>query len=63
MRLYHGSKLGLKGAIKPESRAACDFGSGFYMGTESTQPHEHRRDGLSFMEIIERDTGEKWYDA
>ncbi len=38
MRLYHGSKLGLKGAIKPESRAACDFGSGFYMGTESTQP-------------------------
>ena len=24
---------------------------------------EHRRDGLSFMEIIERDTGEKWYDA
>ena len=38
MRLYHGSKLGLKGAIKPESRTACDFGSGFYMGTESTQP-------------------------
>ena len=38
MRLYHGSKSGLKGAIKPESRAACDFGSGFYMGTEPVQP-------------------------
>ena len=24
---------------------------------------EHRRDGLSFMEIIERETGIGWYDA
>ena len=38
MRLYHGSKSGLTGAIAPVSRNACDFGSGFYMGTERTQP-------------------------
>ena len=31
--LFHGSKSGIKGKIAPISRAACDFGAGFYMGT------------------------------
>ena len=35
--LYHGSKSGIKGAIEPKSRARCDFGKGFYMGTEPGQ--------------------------
>ena len=38
MRLYHGSKSGLTGTIAPVSRDVCDFGRGFYMGTEKTQP-------------------------
>ena len=36
--LYHGSKSGLTGDIKPISRDLCDFGKGFYMGTERLQP-------------------------
>lgn len=36
--LYHGSKSGIKGAIAPISRDRCDFGRGFYMGTEPYQP-------------------------
>ena len=36
--LYHGSKSGIKGAIAPISREYCDFGRGFYMGTEPNQP-------------------------
>jgi hypothetical protein len=36
--LYHGSKSGLVGDIQPKSRVQCDFGSGFYMGTERLQP-------------------------
>lgn len=36
--LYHGSKSGIRGAISPISRARCDFGKGFYMGTDRTQP-------------------------
>jgi len=36
--LYHGSKSGIKGTIAPISREHCDFGKGFYMGTERTQP-------------------------
>ena len=39
MRLYHGSKSGIVGAIAPISRDVCDFGKGFYMGTERTQPY------------------------
>ena len=35
--LYHGSKSGIAGEIKPISRALCDFGRGFYMGTEQMQ--------------------------
>ena len=36
--LYHGSKSGIKGDIAPISREMCDFGKGFYMGTEPSQP-------------------------
>ncbi|MCL2165045.1 MAG: DUF3990 domain-containing protein [Oscillospiraceae bacterium] len=36
--LYHGSKSGITGDIKPISREQCDFGKGFYMGTEKMQP-------------------------
>ncbi len=35
--LYHGSKSGIRGAIAPISRERCDFGKGFYMGTDQTQ--------------------------
>ena len=35
--LYHGSRGGLQGAIKPISRERCDFGQGFYMGTNPEQ--------------------------
>lgn len=35
--LYHGSREGISGNIRPESRPNCDFGSGFYMGTN---PHQ-----------------------
>lgn len=36
--LYHGSKSGLNGAIAPISREHCDFGKGFYLGTDPLQP-------------------------
>lgn len=36
--LYHGSKNGINGDIAPISRGDCDFGTGFYMGTEVLQP-------------------------
>ena len=36
--LYHGSKSGIVGNIAPKSREMCDFGKGFYMGTEPGQP-------------------------
>lgn len=35
--LYHGSKSGIEGKITPTSRAKCDFGKGFYMGTVPEQ--------------------------
>lgn len=35
--LYHGSKSGIQGAIEPKSRSKCDFGKGFYMGTDPSQ--------------------------
>ena len=35
--LYHGSKSGIDGRIEPKSRKQCDFGKGFYMGTELSQ--------------------------
>ncbi len=36
--LYHGSKKGITGEIAPISRKDCDFGCGFYMGTDALQP-------------------------
>ncbi|MBR2293259.1 MAG: DUF3990 domain-containing protein [Clostridia bacterium] len=36
--LYHGSKQGLVGDIQPKSRKDCDFGCGFYTGTDTIQP-------------------------
>lgn len=36
--LYHGSKAGIDGNIAPISRVKCDFGKGFYMGTDPMQP-------------------------
>ena len=36
--LFHGSKSGIVGDIEPKSRETCDFGKGFYMGTEPEQP-------------------------
>lgn len=36
--LYHGSKAGIRRTIAPISRDRCDFGKGFYMGTDRTQP-------------------------
>lgn len=36
--LFHGSKSGIEGNIAPKSRKQCDFGQGFYMGTEPVQP-------------------------
>ncbi len=36
--LYHGSKKGIVGDISPISRGECDFGTGFYMGTNTLQP-------------------------
>ena len=38
VRAYHGSRGGLQGAIRPVSDSSSDFGSGFYMGDEITQP-------------------------
>ena len=35
--LYHGSKSGIEGDIAPISRLQCDFGRGFYMGTDPGQ--------------------------
>lgn len=36
--LYHGSKKGIVGNIRPISSSYCDFGKGFYMGTNPAQP-------------------------
>ncbi len=38
LKLYHGSKGRIKGNIKAISRKTCDFGKGFYMGTDIRQP-------------------------
>lgn len=35
--LYHGSRGGIEGNIKPESREKCDFGKGFYLGENPMQ--------------------------
>lgn len=36
--LYHASRFGITGEIQPISRERCDFGRGFYMGTDPIQP-------------------------
>lgn len=36
--VYHGSKKGIEGDIAPISRNHCDFGKGFYLGTDPSQP-------------------------
>lgn len=36
--VYHGSKKGISGDIAPTSRESCDFGKGFYLGTDPAQP-------------------------
>lgn len=36
--VYHGSKKGIVGDIAPKSREFCDFGKGFYLGTDASQP-------------------------
>lgn len=38
LTFYHGSRTGIEGTIRPISRASCDFGQGFYMGTDPVQP-------------------------
>lgn len=35
--LYHGSRGGIEGNIKLESREKCDFGKGFYLGENPMQ--------------------------
>jgi len=47
-RLYHGSKAGIAGMIRPDSRTTCDFGRAFYMGECEQQP------GVYFDELCER---------
>ena len=37
MILYHGSRGGIEGDIRPSSRLRCDFGRGFYMGENPMQ--------------------------
>ena len=48
LTVYHGSKNGLVGPIRMVSgrnRRTCDFGQGFYMGDEPTQPRKLVCDG------------------
>ena len=35
---FHGSKAGIENEIRPISRSLCDFGKGFYLGSEVMQP-------------------------
>ena len=35
---FHGSKSGISGPINPISRSQCDFGKGFYLGSDIIQP-------------------------
>lgn len=43
--LYHGSKNGIDGKIRPASRLNCDFGKAFYMGVNEEQPKQLVCDG------------------
>ena len=35
--LFHGSRGGIDGKIRPISRVRCNFGQGFYLGTDAQQ--------------------------
>ena len=37
IEIYHGSRKGIMGDIKPESRVGTDFGNGFYTGDKQNQ--------------------------
>ena len=50
--LYHASRTGIVGPIAPKSRSRCDFGKGFYMGTQPSQP-------LTLIFDSDKDTTEK----
>ena len=69
--LYHGSKSGIQGNIAPISRGRCDFGRGFYMGTDRTQPltlicnYENSKlytlkANLSGLKILDIEVGLDW---
>lgn len=69
--LYHGSKSGIVGDIAPSSREHCDFGKGFYMGTEKAQPLTlicnypdaklyTVKVGLSGLKILDIEVGIDW---
>ena len=68
---YHGSKKGITGDIAPISREECDFGHGFYTGTDTLQPltlvcAEDKPKfytvdfDLSNLKILEVDIGMDW---
>lgn len=38
LRLYHGSKAGIEDPIRPIGSSVNDFGRGFYLGDEPSQP-------------------------
>ena len=56
--LYHGSKAGIRGTIAPISRDRCDFGKGFYMGTEA-KIYTLSVD-LSELKILDVEVGLDW---
>ena len=71
MLLYHGSKHGLQGRIAPTSRDRCDFGRGFYMGTDILHPlslacgyedaHLYTLDfDLAGLKVVRFDSGLDW---
>jgi hypothetical protein len=71
MQLYHGSKSGIQGTIRPMSREQCDFGCGFYMGTDKRQTltlicsHEDAKlytvdFDMSGLKVMSFDNDEDW---
>lgn len=69
--LYHGSKRGIEGEIVPLSRDTCDFGRGFYLGTDPIQPLTLICDeikptiytvklNLSGLKVLKVDLGIEW---
>ena len=59
--LYHGSKKGITGDISPISRSECDFGRGFYMGTNTLQSIKIKLDciELGFVFVANESQGLK----